>query len=190
MTAQAVTKSIWYQLSDDLRRFIRRRVSSDDVAEDLLQEAFLRIHRNVDSLRGADRLAAWVYRIARNVVHDHYRRSKDEVALAESDPVDESSGENRLFVTAAGWLEAFIQQLPEPYREAVQLSEIEGLTQREVATRTGISVSGAKSRVQRGRVMLRTLLDQCCDFHFDRRGNLTECDPRAERSTDCLDCDM
>ena len=189
MTAQA-TESVWYQLSDDLRRFIRRRVPSDHVADDLLQETFLRIHRRIGTLSGADRLAAWVYQIARNVIHDHYRNtSGDAVSLADTDPVDEDhGGRSHLRASAGAWLEELVRQLPDPYREAVQLSEVEGLTQREVAEQLGLSLSGAKSRVQRGRKMLKQILEQCCVFQFDQRGNLMDCDPKPDRTV-CQDCD-
>ena len=71
MATQATTDAIWSHLSSDLRRFIRRRVPDDHVADDLLQETFMRVHRNIGALQEADRLAAWVYQIARNVIHDH-----------------------------------------------------------------------------------------------------------------------
>ena len=75
MPSQPSTEAIWTHLSADLRRFIRRRVSDDHAADDLLQETFVRVHRNLGTLQEADRLAAWVYRIARNVIHDHHRKA-------------------------------------------------------------------------------------------------------------------
>jgi RNA polymerase sigma-70 factor (ECF subfamily) len=190
MTAPAKTEAIWSELSTDLRRYIRRRVSNDHLADDLLQETFVRIHQHIDSLADADRLAAWVYQIARNVIHDHYRRSTGEsVSLGDADPADESDCRlNQLRCRSAEWLEELIGQLPEPYREAVHLAEIDGLTQQEVADRLGLSLSGGKSRIQRGRAMLRGVLEQCCRFEFDRRGNLMDIDPKSNRTV-CQDCE-
>ena len=188
MTANPATETIWSQLSDDLRRFIRRRVADEHLADDLLQETFLRIHRNVDKLNESDRLAAWVYRIARNVIHDHYRAKNGDVSLADMDVAEENDGNGELKASAGVWLEELIGQLPQKYQEAVRLSEIKGLSQQKVADRLGLSVSGAKSRIQRGRVMLRDVLDQCCVFEFDRQGNLMDCDPKPERTV-CRDCD-
>jgi RNA polymerase sigma-70 factor (ECF subfamily) len=187
MTANPATETIWSQLSDDLRRFIRRRVADDHVADDLLQETFLRIHRNVDRLEDSDRLAAWVYQIARNVIQDHYRAKNGNVSLTDNDVAEENDGNDHLKASAGLWLEELIGQLPPTYQEAVRLSEIEGLPQHEVADRLGLSVSGAKSRIQRGRVMLRGVLDHCCVFEFDRQGNVMDCDPKPERTV-CLDC--
>lgn len=79
-------------------------------------------------------------------------------------------------------MEELIAQLPETYREAVRLAEIDGFTQQEVADRLGLSLSGAKSRIQRGRVMLSDVLEQCCRFEFDRRGNLMDVGPKPDRT--------
>lgn len=189
MPSQPSTDAIWTRLSDDLRRFIRRRVSDDHVADDLLQESFVRVHRNLAALHDADRLTAWVYQIARNVIHDHHRRAARATLPLVDDPVEEAGDRLAcLRSRAAEWLEEMVRQLPEGYREAVQLSEIEGLPQQEVADRLGLSLSGAKSRIQRGRAMLKGVLDQCCHFEFDRRGNVTDYDPKPDRTV-CRNCD-
>jgi RNA polymerase sigma-70 factor (ECF subfamily) len=187
MPSQPSTEAIWTHLSSDLRRFIRRRVSDDHAADDLLQETFVRVHRNIGTLHEADRLAGWVYQIARNVVHDHYRRpSNGTVALADADPVDDAD-DSQTRCRGCDWMDEMIGALPDGYREAVQLSEIEGLSQQDVADRIGLSLSGAKSRIQRGRAMLKGLLEQCCDFEFDGRGNMMDYEPKPNRKV-CRDC--
>jgi RNA polymerase sigma-70 factor, ECF subfamily len=189
MTARPSTEAIWTHLSSDLRRFIRRRVPDDHVADDLLQETFVRVHRHLGTLQEADRLAAWVYQIVRNVIHDHHRQTANPVvALADTDPADETEDHlSQLRCRAAGWLDEMIRSLPEGYREAVQLAEIEGLPQQEVADRLGLSLSGAKSRIQRGRAMLKGVLEQCCHFEIDGRGNVMDYDPKPDRKV-CRDC--
>src|SRR3990170_1250962 len=97
MATQPTTGAIWSHLSSDLRRFIRRRVPDDHVADDLLQETFMRVHRNIGTLQEAERLAAWVYQIARNVVHDHHRKGSNPTveftdALYVSDDNDPQPG--------------------------------------------------------------------------------------------------
>ncbi len=189
MTVQPTTDAIWTHLSSDLRQFIRRRVSDDHVADDLLQETFVRVHGNIETLQDADCVAAWVYRIARNVIHDHQRRATNStVALADADPADDCDGQlSQLHCRGAGWLDEMIRSLPDGYREAVQLAEVEGLPQQEVADRLGLSLSGAKSRIQRGRAMLKDVLEQCCHFEFDGRGNMMDYDPKPDRKV-CRDC--
>jgi RNA polymerase sigma-70 factor (ECF subfamily) len=189
MPSNPSTDSIWTHLSSDLWRFIRRRVSDDHVSDDLLQETFVRVHRNIGTLQEADRVAAWVYQIARNVVHDHHRRATNStVALADADPAEDCDEHlSQLRCRGAGWLGEMIRSLPDGYREAVQLAEIEGLSQQEVADRLGLSLSGAKSRIQRGRAMLKDVLEQCCHFEFDGRGNMMDYDPKPDRKV-CRDC--
>jgi RNA polymerase sigma-70 factor (ECF subfamily) len=186
---QPSTEAIWTHLSSDLRRFIRRRVADHHAADDLLQETFVRVHRNLGTLHEADRLASWVYQIARNVVHDHHRRAANgAVALADADPVDDA--DDRLGQRGCGgcdWLDEMIGALPDGYREAVRMSEVEGLSQQMVADRLGLSLSGAKSRIQRGRGMLKGILDGCCRFEFDGRGKLMDCEPRPDRKV-CRNC--
>lgn len=69
--------------------------------------------------------------------------------------------------------------LPPPYREALTLTELEGVTQREAARMLGVSVSGMKSRVQRGRERLRELFEECCEIALDARSRVVGCAPRA-----------
>ena len=69
------------------------------------------------------------------------------------------------------------------YSEALLLTDYEGLSQRELATRLGLSFSSAKSRVQRAREMLRQLLLDCCHFEFDRLGRVVDYQPRCDCCT-------
>jgi RNA polymerase sigma-70 factor (ECF subfamily) len=189
MPSTPSTDAIWMHLSSDLRRFIRRRVSDDHAADDLLQETFVRVHRNIGTLREADRLAAWVYQIARHVIHDSHRKATiPAVAIADFEPADDNDDSiKQRRCHGCDWLDEMIRSLPDGYREAVQLAEREGLSQQEVADRLGLSLSGAKSRIQRGRVMLKDALDRCCHLEFDVRGNMMDCEPRPNRTV-CRDC--
>lgn len=184
------TQSIWTWLGDDLRRFIHRRVNDAHVAEDLLQETFVHIHSKISQLGDSDRVVGWVYQIARNVVRDHYRQiGRSEQPLEDTDRAEDLDlSLEHLPCHPSRWLEELIHELPADYREAVELVEADGLTHQELADRLGISLAAAKARVQRGRKTLKSILTQCCDFEFDRRGNLVDIDPRSDRSV-CQSCD-
>ena len=86
----------------------------------------------------------------------------------------------------AGCVSMFVAQLPSPYREAITLVELEGMTAKQAAEMVGISVSGMKSRVQRGRAQLRELFDRCCEIALDARGKPTDFTPRIQPS--CKSC--
>ena len=150
----------WRERRADLRRFVSRRVADRHEVDDIVQDVLVRAHESMHQLESPDRLPAWLARIAANRIVDHYRARlpvdelSDELSAAEpeDDPVQ----------ALAPCLPAMVDRLPETYRDAVRLSELDGLPQREVAQRLGLSLSGAKSRVQRGREQLRHLVEACC----------------------------
>ena len=181
------TEQVWKLLSDKLRGFLLQRVSDPQVAEDLLQETFLRIHQKLDEIDDIQRITAWVFQIARNLVIDHYR-SAARASEAKADDLQAGADEEEnLNELVSGWLLLMLAELPDDYREAVELYELEGISQQEIADRLGISLSGAKSRVQRGREKLKDSLFDCCSFEQDRRGNII--DYARNHPPDCEDCE-
>lgn len=177
-TSAVTTARIWESFHADLRKYIQRRVGDPSTTEDLLQEVFLRIHRQLPQLQDDVRLSGWVYRITSNLITDHYRSRKPTLEPVELPaPPQEPDNINQEVGT---WLRFMIETLPETYRDAVRMVEVEGLSQAEVAAQLGLSLSGAKSRVQRGRKQLRDTLDRCCHVEFDARGNALDYQPRAD----------
>ena len=175
----AAARGAWKELDAKLRPFVARRVRSESDVDDVVQDVFLRLHHTASSLRDGERFGAWVYRIARNAIVDHHR-SKARHPISDREPIDEEleeddrSAEEEL----AAWIAVFVAMLPTPYREALTLTELEGLTQKEAAAMLGLSLSGMKSRVQRGREQLRELLEACCSIAVDVRGRVVACEPR------------
>jgi RNA polymerase sigma-70 factor (ECF subfamily) len=182
-TTQQTFARLLPELLPKLRRFLLKRVSNPADAEDLAQDILLRVHQSAEQLADETRIHGWIWQIARNTVIDFYRRSKSHsVVLDEVDlPADDSTPDVEEIVES--WLAPMISELPELYREAVRMSELEGMPQAEVAGRLDISLSGAKSRIQRGRAKLRESLMACCQFEFDRDGRITGFRPLA---SNCL----
>lgn len=182
----AGTDAIWRDFSDRLRGYIARRVDNADDADDVFQDVFLKIHSRIDQLEDESRLAPWVFRIAQNAVADFYR-SRGASKTIPSDGVDVATPPpDAERVELEEWMRGAIRELPEKYREAIELTELQGLTQKEMAERLGISHSGAKSRVQRGRAMIKEMLLACCHLEMDRRGNIID----MHRRSDCRYCDL
>jgi len=165
------TENIWREYHEKLKDFIKHRVS-DQMADDILQEVFLKIHSRIDSLKESAKLESWLYRITRNTIIDHYRSKTPDKPLprwiAQPLPDDEEIVRGELSVC----LEPMIKELPDKYREAIRHSEIENKPQKEVAELEGISLSGAKSRVQRGRALLKIMLHECCEIEVNRNNQL------------------
>lgn len=178
-------EQIWQEFSGRLGQFIRARVADPATAEDILQDVFVKIQARLGQLKDSSKLQGWIYLIARNAIIDHYRTRKETVPVPEELVAEEEPQTPEIEGLKAAF-RRMIDSLPEPYREAVVLTEFEGLTQQELADRVGISLSGAKSRVQRGREQLKAMLTECCTFEFDRRGRVFECTPRQQ--SDCAEC--
>jgi len=190
----------WQELRGNLRAFIGRRVRNPADVDDLVQRVLLQIVKGLGSLRDAERLHAWIYRTARNVIVDYYRTagvrreiaagdaadlaSDDGPALPDVDHEDERTALHEL----AGCLAPMLRHLPPAYQDAVRLADLEGLSQAEAARRTGVSLPGMKSRVQRGRRQLRTILEDCCRVDLDRRGSIVSYTPRRADACACGDC--
>jgi RNA polymerase sigma-70 factor, ECF subfamily len=170
----APLEQIWDQYHHRLKAFIRSRVEDDAVAEDLLQETFMRVHRHLCCQSDWNKPVGWFYQIARNLIIDHYRRRRELVELTDTLPAERDLPEDDPEAELALSLTDMIAELPEPYRQALLLTDVQGLSQQELAEQQGLSLSGAKSRVQRARVKLRDLLLQCCHFEFDRRGSIVD----------------
>ena len=179
------TELIWDAFSEPLRKFIRVRVRDDDEAEDLLQEVFIRIHTRIDTLQDQSRLASWIYQIARNLIIDTYRSRREELPLPDVIPVQPEVDDPDAEAEIAAGLVEMVRDLPDKYSQALILTEFDGMKQTELAEVLGISVSGAKSRVQRGREMLRQSLLDCCHFEFDRLGGMIAYESRPDCCAAC-----
>ena len=170
-------EQIWQAYHDSLLSFIRHRVGDPDLAEDILQDVFVKIHCRLDTLQEADRVQSWLYQIARRTIIDHYRTHKTAEPLPDDLPREPDHGDEA-WQQLEKCVRPMIELLPESYRTAVLLSEIHGLPLKEVATQLGLSLPGVKSRVQRGRVKLKETFLKCCQFEFDRRGMPVDWSPR------------
>ncbi|VAW40459.1 RNA polymerase sigma factor SigZ [hydrothermal vent metagenome] len=184
-----ITEAIWQQFHDSLANFIRKRISNEADAQDILQDVFVKIHQSVSQLKDETRLTAWVYQITRNVIHDYYRQRREWVELPDG-LVDvaadvETAVSTDLTQEVAQWLRPMMAQLSPKQREAIQLVELEGMSQRKMSEQLQLSISGTKSRVQRGRKQLKEVLLACCHVEFDRQGNVLG---YQERVAECDHC--
>jgi RNA polymerase sigma-70 factor (ECF subfamily) len=182
------TPAPWQDVAARLRPFLARRVDATEV-EDVLQDVFLRVQRGLPGLRDEERFTSWLFQIARNSVAEYMRvRARHPVAepTAEIDAVAEPTDDDREAARSlACCVSLFVARLPSPYREAVTLVELQGLTVREAAELAGVSLSGMKSRVQRGRAQLRHMFDECCEIALDVRGKVIDYARKARRCEAC-----
>lgn len=191
------TEELWQLVHDGLRAFIAKRVNDHGPVDDILQDVFVRVHRQMDTVSDPHRIISWIYQITRNAIIDHYRKpgqqrevltglSSELEALNEVPLTSETTDDAaELRAELAGCLRPMIEQLSQDYRDAITLVELQGLTQQAAAKQIGISLSGMKSRVQRGRKQLKQMLEDCCLIQLDRRRAVIDYDVRG---TGCDSC--
>ena len=176
-----VEEARWRELRARVHGFVGRRVGNPEDAEDVVQDVFVRMQRNIDGLSSAERLDAWAFRIARNAIADYYRspNRRDVPGEAAAKVMEERAADpiggalsNDARAEMARCIAPMVRGLPDNYRRAIELTELEGMTQAAAAERLGLSLPGAKSRVQRGRARLKEMLLRCCEIETDRRGRV------------------
>lgn len=167
------TKDIWNIYADDVKYFILNRVKDRLVADDLLQETFIKVHTKLETLRNENKLKSWVFSIARYTVMDYFREQK-----REHKPFDEEFEEDCLFEDETlahsehDCLRGIIKSLPKKYRGPLFLSDIKGLKQAEIATQLRLPLSTVKSQIQRARKLIAQGFMDCCDFKINKDGFL------------------
>jgi RNA polymerase sigma-70 factor (ECF subfamily) len=182
-----LVSQIWNDSRNRIKGFIAKRIDNKADVEDVLQDVFFKIHQRLGELKDPDKLYAWVFQIARNAIIDYYRGRKTAVDSSEEilseiavEPMEKDVEEEVL-----NWLEPMVEDLPEKYREALLLTDIRGLSQKDLSEKLDISLSGAKSRVQRAREKLKDALLDCCHLEFNRAGKVVE---YQQRTQDCRVC--
>ena len=182
----------WNEIADRLRRFIRSRVEDSHTADDLVQDVILKAQLNLHSAP-MHKLSAWMFQIAINVVIDHYRSRihRRSALLDEETAVEET--EPAMVTELSGCIRPMLARLPDAYREALEQTDLGELTQTELAKQLGLSLPGVKSRVQRAREQLRTVLVSCCAPKTGRDwsviGHGCDCQPPdycSKKSGKCL----
>jgi RNA polymerase sigma-70 factor, ECF subfamily len=183
-------ETIWAEVGTSLERFVRNHVADPHAAEDIVAEVLLSMHQHLATVDDHERVTAWVFRIARNAITDHYRRSgrRREVSVdgaVQTIVADESADgwledQGAVLSELAACIRPLVSALPDDYRRALELTDLEGRTQADAARIEGVSVSGMKSRVQRGRRLFAALMRSCCEVTTDSRGELVDFRPRVD----------
>ncbi len=168
----------------------RRMCGNDEDAQEAAQDAFLALWRSAKSFRGDASLSTWLYRLATNACIDLLRRSKrggervsldDEETtfeLVDAAPLPEQALERK---ETQRLINEGLAALPEDYRAILLLREAEGLSYAEIAAAMHMELGTVKSRISRGRVLLRNYLTASGNFFDSASSKVTECN-REEMS--------
>jgi RNA polymerase sigma-70 factor (ECF subfamily) len=175
------------RLTPDLRRYLQRYVGDPSTAEDLLQETLVRINRGLPSFEGRSSVRTWAFSIATRVGADYLRKPEHRVAIVDVDEADAVAdfaepAEDRLVIDEmSSCVRGVIDSLPEDYRAALLLHELQGLTAEETANVCGTTVATARIRIHRGRSRLKAALNEACTF-YRSQDDVLRCDRKRRWS--------
>lgn len=158
-----------------IKQYVGQKVRKKEDVQDIVQNVFVKVQLHQGELRESEKIIAWIYRITRNSITDYYRLQKKEQAGVWVEPEEDRHLFNECVEQC---LLVLSNELPEPYKEALQLGEKENISQIELAQRWGISYSGAKSRVQRARLLLKEKMETLYHIKTDAYGNVIVCENR------------
>jgi RNA polymerase sigma-70 factor (ECF subfamily) len=166
---------IWLDLHYELYKFILSKVKDKFLSEEILQDAFIKIHTHLHQLKDTTRLTSWAYQITRNTISDYYNKGQ----LVQNQPLVDlavDDGEEPMYRSLSECINSKINLLPAADKEAVLLTYFQDYSQQEISDFLGISYSGAKNRVQRAREKLRLYILNCENVESDVNGKITDFD--------------
>ncbi len=173
---------IYDQYYRRVRNFILSSVRNEWAADDLTQETFIRVQKNLHALKDVSKLASWIFRIAHNLCQDHFRNLKrtswNECKLDEAkDVFKEAIVQQKLEQSEmSSCVQDVVKLLPESFQDIIRLFDMAELSHREIAEILDTTVENVKVRLHRARQELRALLEKKCTFEVDERSVLV-CEP-------------
>ncbi len=181
---------LWTKIHSKLVGYLTKRVKNSEDVNDIIQNTFIKVKKNIDSLKNPLKAEKWIFQIARNTMYDFFRDRKKNLEF--QDNTSESFSELNNFedeevdvITKTQKMSEYaslvIENLPEKYTQAIMLADIEGMSMKEVAKNLDLSISGAKSRVQRGRKLIKELILKCCEVQTDVYGNILDYEPHIKK---------
>jgi RNA polymerase sigma-70 factor (ECF subfamily) len=161
------TEAIWNKLSSELYFFILKRVKNKNIADEVLQNSFLKIHRNLQTLQNPEKVKAWVFQITRNEISNFFKDETKMIPGLNSESVTTSEKYEEICC-----FDRFIQNLPQEYNEVMEVVYIQGKKQHEAAELIGISLANVKARIRRAKAILKKNFNECCKFDLNKDGKL------------------
>ncbi|CAM1334884.1 sigma-70 family RNA polymerase sigma factor [Tenacibaculum aestuariivivum] len=163
------TNQVWIKYADDLKFYILSKVKNATIADDILQNTFIKIHTKLHTLKDKTKLKPWVFTIARNTVIDYFKSSNQTIELTNFEITTKTEEQTH---TEKDCLRGILQNLPKKYRNPLFLSDIKGLKQQEVSDILKQSLPTTKSQIQRARKLITKGFIDCCGFVLNDNGKL------------------
>jgi RNA polymerase sigma-70 factor, ECF subfamily len=153
---------VYAKLRHPLVAYLRRHVRNSAVAEDLVQQVFVKALGTLKAGQPIGNMPGWLYQVARTTAIDYHRSRREQSAIVVEDAASGAEDDDRLHQQLASCLRPPVDSLPALYRDTLLATDFEGQTLRSVATKSDVSLSAIKSRVTRARKLLKAKLLECC----------------------------
>ncbi|HNP18945.1 MAG TPA: sigma-70 family RNA polymerase sigma factor [Fulvivirga sp.] len=160
------------QLYNPIFRYIKKRIHNQLDAEDLTQEVFYRLSKSNNE--HVNNIKSWVYTIAKNSIVDHYRKNKLLTQEISNEEFQEELSEKEAINELSNCIIPFLNQLPAEYRDIMKLSELDEVSQKEIAERLNLNYVTVRSKIQRGRMKLKALISDCCTVIQGGKGGIID----------------
>lgn len=169
-----IVAPVFLEYRSILVKYISLKVQDPLEAEEVLSEVMLKIYNNCDKVSDIRNIEAWLITIAKNTITDYFRLRQRKVEF-KLELTDEE--QNEVLHALEACVPSLIDKLPKKYAIPLKAYELEGISQKELAIQLGMSESGLRSRVQRGRKKLKTLFQDYCGHLVAETG-----------CNDCVNC--
>lgn len=166
----------WNTHEGELRNYLRHRAGDAHLADDLLQEVFVRAMQQGRNFCTLDNARAWLFQVARNTLIDRHRTGREVVELPEDIPQPEPTREPIQALGAC--VSRVLSELSPEDRDIIEQCDLEGVKQKDYATTHGLSLAAVKSRLLRAREKMRSRMSTACQVKFDEQGKVADHVPR------------
>lgn len=194
MTTKYEFNKIYDEYYERIAQYLIRMIGPND-AEDVAQDVFHKVHQNIRKFREESKISAWIYRIATNTAIDRLRSAAHKHASKQRSIEETTSLEDQNVWTAqkptavdqnmireemSECVNEYIDNLPPDYKTVIVLSELENMSNQEIADILNISLDNVKIRLHRARAKLKEALGDGCDFYYNDQ-NVLACDRKPQQ---------
>lgn len=184
-------EELWGQYSNNIRKYILSKVENKHDVEDILQEVFLKVYQNIDTIEEKLSVKSWIFTITKNKIIDYYRKKKDVIVTSDilAELVDENhvgnNEEDNCNKEVSEYIKDESLKIPKKYLDVYELYEKKHMKHKEIVNELNISLSTSKIRLMRARTFLKENLKENCNLKYDSYGNVTDCSYKKNVSNKC-----
>lgn len=173
----------WKNHKSELKRYIEKKLNDPNIVDDILQEIYIKASTNLHQLKEQRSIRSWLYSITHNTIMDHFRRHKSFDELPDNLQTEPEDTIEQNYKSLSRCIIPLLKELPDKYRTPLEYAELQGMSQQDIADKLGLSLSGAKSRVQRARQKFREKMMEHCDFEVVA-GGVADFTPKTDKGKD------